>query len=154
MSRFRFRLESVLRLRKAREKDAMVDVGRAQRRVAEEEESLQSLHCQRALAWQELHADLPAGEGRGSSTGLLLHHIGCLDAATLCTKNRLRELEDAVAVARAFAEERRKEAAAVEKLRERASEEYDVEERRMEGRLMDEVATSRHLCTVPPGEDK
>ena len=152
MRAFRFRLQKVLDLRKAREKEALVQVARALRRLESEVEALQSLQCQRACAWRELHDGIAGARDGGPEREVLLRHIGDLDAGIAGTEERLRQVEEELAQARTGADERRRDSAAMEKLRERGQLEYHLEERRLESREMDEVAVMRHARTRRPGE--
>lgn len=138
MSRYRFRLESVMRVRKVQEDQARAQLARAR---LDELEARRATSTRRVRLRDVTDAGLPSG-GSGSWRGqrvridrlaaaVTASHVAELHAAEL-SGQRLREWERAAADLRAL-----------ERLDERSREAWREEELRAEQQAVDEISTRR-----------
>lgn len=144
MKKFRFRLDSVLRVRRIQE-----DLARAQL-LAANRDVLLATDALRARDSEYAAVDRPAGQQSLDAFHLALFR---LDSAA----GAVRVARDARAAALDRAEERRVEwtaasqkVSALERLEERARDEHAVEVRRDEDRLVDDLVVSRHRAVRIP----
>lgn len=138
MSRYRFRLESVMRVRKVQEDQARAQLARAR---LDELEARHATSQRRSRLRDVTDAGLPSGDPgswRGQrdrvdrlAAAVTASHVAELHAAELSSQ-RLQEWERAAAELRAM-----------ERLDERSRDEWRVEQLRDEQRVVDEISNRR-----------
>ncbi len=142
MKAFRFRLESVLGLRRFEDERARLELARAERALAEAGEQ----HA----AWRERVRESADALGRRLAAGLPAGLLRSSAAALETLDSRVAEAADRIGAARAQLAERRRAARlaharkrALERLRELASAEHRRELERHAQRELDEIGSLR-----------
>lgn len=139
MKKFTFRLQNVLELRERAEQQAQTALAAAQAKVADAEQTLESLAAQRTQTLM-LPPNAPFEARLAARTWAddLTRQAATVGRQLETLRRDVETRRQAVVTAAA---ERR----AVEKLRERALAEYLKEMQRQEQLLMDEIASVRHV---------
>jgi len=143
MSRFRFRLQDLMKLVESREKERATQLAQAQQAAA-----MARLHAETLSALRNAGTEqIAAAHGRGTAAGsiqqmsLILEQLEQHHAAAA---NVLSSAEAEVARLRAayttVAQERR----VLDKLRERRHDAWRLEQAQQEQKQMDEIASGRH----------
>ncbi|MBN1345966.1 MAG: flagellar export protein FliJ [Phycisphaerae bacterium] len=143
--RFKFRLETVLKIRKQREDAAKRVVAERLRQVAavqDETAALQRQMDQEIAGFRQSHS---AGRIDITVTRRHRHWLIHLDQGILMAHGRLAELHRALAGDRAILTEARKQVRILEKLEERQRERYRQELTRDEARENDEIGNALYL---------
>jgi flagellar protein FliJ len=137
VKRYRFRLESVLRARRAQEELARQELARANLRLR--------AAAERRHAEEERYRQLAARPARSDRTGFLEDRAGAdLAAATLNRAQRSAEdMAVAAAVRHAAWRETAQRVAALERLDERRREEHGREVQRAEVNEIDDMTSAR-----------
>ncbi len=143
--RFKFRLATVLKIRKQREDAAKRVVADRLREVGQVQGEIDSLQDQilRELGmFRESHAT-----GRIDVTQIARHRhwLIHLDQGVMLARTRLGELQDQLSGDRAALAEARKQVRVLEKLEERQYERYMKDLNRAETRELDEIGNIVHL---------
>lgn len=138
---FRFRLETVLRVRRQREDAAKRVVADRLRQMAEVKAEMAAMQGQIASeldAFREAH-----GSGTLDMRQVARHRYWLvqLDQGVMTNESRLRDLESALAKERQELAEARKQVRILEKLEERQRERYMKELERAEAAENDEIGT-------------
>ena len=137
---FRFKLETVLKLRKQKEDQHKRMVAERLRQLNAARRHL--VHIEDQTEW-EIEA-VRAGRGRGTVSVQNLargrHWLTHLQRSLLEAQGQIRVVEGRLARERAQLARAAKEAKALEKLRERQAQRYAAEEKRLDRRELDEVA--------------
>jgi len=139
---FKFRLQRVLDYRASLVEAQEVELGRCQLAVAQAEAHLSALRRQR----RALISGLPAGNGRirvepveGAWRYLDLLHTQEEEA-----ERELRRRQQALAAARERLAELKKQEQIIAKLRDRQRARADLEARRQETRVLDDITNTRY----------
>ncbi len=143
--RFRFNLETVLKIRQQREDAAKRVVAARLRQIAEVEGEIAGLQTQIRLeidAFRRSHA-----QGRIDVTRITRHRhwLIQLDQGVLIARHRMSELQQELARERAVLTEARKQVRVLEKLKERRYQRYRKELARAEARENDEIGNVLHM---------
>ncbi len=143
MSRFQFRLDRVLRLRAAAEEQEAVTMSRATVHEAERREASE----RSAAKLDEMNGQIAdATAGQPLAAGLYGVYGVAAEVARQVVENDVRALEAAEAArldALARYHEARTERRTLERLRERAAENWTSEEKQREQGTLDEIAIRR-----------
>jgi flagellar FliJ protein len=143
--RFRFRFETMLKIRRQREDQQKRVVGE---RIAQIESVQQELHRLDQLAQQSVETIRTVQQGGRIDLQQAIAQRGWvahLHKATLDAQTRLRGLEARLAQERAVLAEAAKQRRILEKLKERQTERHRLEEQRVETRLADDLTTTRFV---------
>lgn len=142
MSAFSFRLQKVLDLRVNAEREALARLAAAVADLERREKDEAAFLEGRMEAWRQLHgclAALPPSAVEG-----LLQQAGRMDQGLEAARAARGRATDRVEEARDHARRKQNERKAMETLKDRALEIHALEDRRREGRDMDETAGMRH----------
>lgn len=144
MSRFRFRLQDLLKLTASREQARAGELAQAR-----QAESIARLHADTLHALQHAGAEqVAAAHGRGTAAGsiqqmnLILEQLAQHRAAAA---NALSSAEEEVARCQVAYTSAAQERRVLDKLRERRHETWRIEQAQEEQKQMDEIATGRKL---------
>jgi len=143
MSRFRFRLQDLMQLAEAREKEQATQLARAQQAAAMARLHAETLNALRAAGSEQI----AAAHGRGTAAGsiqqmsLILEQLERHHAAAASV---LSSAEAEVARCRAAYTTVAQERQVLDKLRERRHEAWRIEQAQHEQKQMDELAATRH----------
>ena len=140
MAKFRYRMQSILNIKYQLENQAKMDLGRAQVRLMEEEEKLQTL-IDRKEAYLE--------EGRRMRSKMLhvselrdnSNAVSIMDEMIDRQKEQVAKAEEAVEAARVRLQEVMQERKMHERLKEKALEQFRREENAAEFKSVDELTT-------------
>ena len=140
MARFRFRLQNILNIKLKMETQARQEFANARKALDREEEHLAMLQ-RRGEEIQREGVELRSGV-------LVFHAIRDNETGRMLNEQRIREQQIVIKRARAVLEKARqnledaiKERKIYERLRERAFDEFMVEENRAESKVIDELTT-------------
>lgn len=140
MSKFVYRMQSILNIKNKMETQAKMELGQAQRRLMEEEERLERLFDRKKYYLQEgrrLREDALNVQSLRDNE----YAISCMDDYIEAQKENVRKAEKKVEEAREKLEEVMKERKAQEKLREKAFEQFVHEENAKESKEVDELTS-------------
>lgn len=143
--RFRFRLETVLKIRKQREDEAKRVVAERLRRIADVGNDIDSMRSQissEIKSFRQSHASGRIDTARISNHRHWLIH---LDQNVLASKSHLGELEAELAQERVALGEARKQVRVLEKLEERQRARHAKELNRAEALESDEIGNNLYL---------
>ena len=140
MAKFRYRMQSILNIKYQLENQAKMDLGRAQVRLMEEEEKLQTL-IDRKEAYLE--------EGRRMRSKMLhvselrdnSNAVSVMDEMIDRQKEQVAKAEEAVEAARVRLQEVMQERKMHERLKEKALEQFRREENAAEFKSVDELTS-------------
>lgn len=149
--RFKFSLETLFRHRRHLEDDAVERLAQAQRRIAEEEGTLQRLRALEAWGEQEL-VTVQTGRPSGWELSATQEYLAKVREEIRRAGDRLSECGVQFETVRTELLDRRKGRRVVEILRDRSQQEYQREVERVEGRRMDEAASNQFIRRN--GEDR
>jgi flagellar FliJ protein len=148
MSNFKFRLQTVLRLRRAVRDERRAELGRAQRAaevLREQQERIAVEAIENQDATRQLMTRQASSSGGVSVDGLLNAHRHALvlksQSAQLAQQQKQVELE--IAKRQAALVEADREVRVLEKLQEKGQIEHDLRELALEQRELDEIAVLR-----------
>lgn len=142
MARFRFKLESVESVRRAREQEALRGLANAQRAFQAAVDRREAVHAklQSALIEREQVA----------SNGAMPRDLALAEIYVAGTKQRLLQSDHGIYKARKGIEkalrvylQARRQTRAIEILREKAFADWKLEQRRREQKLLDDIVVSR-----------
>jgi flagellar FliJ protein len=142
MRRFAFRLEHVLKLRRAREDAALAELASARRTLALEQMALEQRRARARRALQEARRRREQGEDPALAAGLTAF-LEALEDDVRLQEEAVSMAEEEVQSRLQAALEAMKERKAMEKLRERRLAEHLAEAAREDIRAMDEAAALR-----------
>lgn len=140
--RFRFSLETLFRHRRRLEDDAVERLAQAQRRMAEEEATLQRLRALEAWGEQEL-SSVQTGQRSGWELSATQEYLARVREEIRRSGERLSERGAQFETVRTELLERRKGRRVVEILRDKSQQEHARETERIEGRQLDEAASNQ-----------
>lgn len=140
MAKFRYRMQSILNIKIQMENQAKMELGRAQRRLNEEEERLEQLYGRKREYLEEgrrLRQDsLKVQELRDNE-----YALARMDEFIEQQKENVRYAEQKVEEARQKLEEVMKERKGQERLREKAFEQFVLEVNAAESKEVDELTS-------------
>ena len=140
MSRFRFRLEAVRKLKKANEDERAGELAEAISEAGaadQEREALAALEDAGRAQMSELEGDI----GRQKSVAVMMEHLAEHREAA---RRRLQEANGKVRERQDAFREAITERRAIDRLRDRQQREWDINARRREQKATDEVNSTRH----------
>jgi flagellar FliJ protein len=143
--RFKFRFETLLKIRRQREQQHQRIVAERQQQINKVRQRISSIHDQ---IRDEEKAICHAGEAGVIDLQQVVRHrhwLGCLHKGSLEAQNQLRYLEAELARERAELAEACKQRKIIEKLREKQWNRHRQEEDAAEARETDEMATVRYI---------
>ena len=143
MARFIFRMQSILNIKEKLEEQAKLEFGLARRALDEEEARLSALFVRKDGYMEEgrrLMADQLCVQDIMDNKGYIITMDGYIDLQRLAVK----QAEEFLEAARQKMEEAIKERKTYERLRERAFEEFVLEEKAREFKEVDELVSYRH----------
>jgi flagellar export protein FliJ len=150
MARFVFELEAVLKQRRAIERERMVALAEVERARIALEDRLRAMHERGVEERAELSQQLGGQSGRGSGGLIDLRGVRFQTTAALKTRAHAQQLALQLAGVHKRIESARRELLeattrrkGVETLKERRWEAWREEQRRLDARAMDEIATMR-----------
>jgi len=138
--RFKFRLETVLKIRKRREDAAKREVAVRLGEIARVEGEMAALREQIRVEIDGFRASHATGQINVTQIARHRHWLVHLDRGVLTCENRLRELRERLSGDRAALAEARKRVRVLEKLEERQRERYMKDLNRAEVRELDEIS--------------
>lgn len=140
---FRFRFETLLRVRKIREDIALQEFSKAQKKCLE----LRALLKLRNIRKADLHEGLSKKLG----TGITAREVGSYDRYLSYLEDEITKIEQLMSKADKQLEKERqallktkREFKAMERLKEMDKERFTAEQNRQEMRFIDEIAVRRH----------
>ena len=140
MAKFRYRMQSILNIKYQLENQAKMDLGRAQVRLMEEEEKLQTLIDRKEAYLEEgrrmRSKTLHVSELRDNSNA-----VSVMDEMIDRQKEQVAKAEDAVEAARVRLQEVMQERKMHERLKEKALEQFRREENAAEFKSVDELTS-------------
>ena len=140
MAKFRYRMQSILNIKYQLENQAKMDLGRAQVRLMEEEEKLQTLIDRKEAYLEEgrrmRSKTLHVSELRDNSNA-----VSVMDEMIDRQKEQVAKAEEAVEAARVRLQEVMQERKMHERLREKALEQFRREENAAEFKSVDELTS-------------
>jgi flagellar FliJ protein len=140
---FRFRLETVLKLRKQNEDEHKRIVADRVRQLNEVRRRLTQMENQIELEAELVRAGRIRGRIEAQDLARGRHWLSYLQRALLETQDHMRTVEARLDRERAELARAAKEAKALEKLKERQRQRHQAEEKRIERRELDEMAILR-----------
>lgn len=149
MRRFQFRLESLRRLRAAREEERKRAFAEASKAYRKELEKLEELLARERSAREEMASRMASGCRREELMGMR-EFLECLSLSIRSQRERVREARERLEEERRLLVEASRERKVVDKLHERALERYRYEAARQEQGFLDEVAGTRFLTGESP----
>ena len=149
MASFQFRLETLLKLREAERQQRRLEL--AQAFQADEFLQAQISTLVAEASQLRLRCQAAAGPGRVNVDDLLdIHRYAVvLKGRTQVIRNQRARLQDEIERRRLALVEADRQVKVLEKLRERQQELHRAEERRLEGKDLDEIAQRRTRQAVP-----
>lgn len=140
MAKFAYRMQSILNIQYQLENQAKMELGRAQMRLMEEEETLQRLIDRKEAYLEEgrkmrSHA-LSVNDLRDNRNAMLI-----MDEMIEVQRGQVALAEEAVEAARLKLQEIMQERKMHEKLKEKAFEQFVQEENAAEGKAVDELTS-------------
>jgi flagellar export protein FliJ len=144
VKRYRFRLASVLKVRRVTEDQAKGRLAEAQRIVADAESSVEA----RRAAYQALEPLRRAQTARQFHEEIELRRSVAL--SLLAARNALDDARDAAELRRRELVEARQDVEALERMEERERAIFEMELRRAEELVVDDIVTSRFERSGPP----
>ena len=140
MAKFRYRMQSILNIKYQLENQAKMDLGRAQVRLMEEEEKLQTLIDRKEAYLEEgrrmRSKTLHVSELRDNSNA-----VSVMDEMIDRQKEQVAKAEEAVEAARVKLQEVMQERKMHERLKEKALEQFRREENAAEFKSVDELTS-------------
>ena len=140
MAKFRYRMQSILNIKYQLENQAKMDLGRAQVRLMEEEEKLQTLIDRKEAYLEEgrrmRSKTLHVSELRDNSNA-----VSVMDEMIDRQKEQVAKAEEAVEAARVRLQEVMQERKMHERLKENALEQFRREENAAEFKSVDELTS-------------
>lgn len=140
MAKFRYRMQSILNIKYQLENQAKMDLGRAQVRLMEEEEKLQTLIDRKEAYLEEgrrmRSKTLHISELRDNSNA-----VSVMDEMIERQKEQVAKAEEAVEAARVRLQEVMQERKMHERLKEKALEQFRREENAAEFKSVDELTS-------------
>lgn len=140
MAKFRYRMQSILNIKYQLENQAKMDLGRAQVRLIEEEEKLQTLIDRKEAYLEEgrrmRSKTLHVSELRDNSNA-----VSVMDEMIDRQKEQVAKAEEAVEAARVRLQEVMQERKMHERLKEKALEQFRREENAAEFKSVDELTS-------------
>ena len=140
MAKFRYRMQSILNIKYQLETQAKMEVGRAQRRLNEEQEKLQALFDRKEAYFEEgrqmRKETVHANELRDNRNAVLI-----MDELIAVQEFEVLKAEEAVEKARAKLTEIMQERKMHEKLKEKALLQFLDEEKAAEFKVVDELTS-------------
>ena len=140
MAKFRYRMQSILNIKYQLENQAKMDFGRAQVRLMEEEEKLQTLIDRKEAYLEEgrrmRSKTLHVSELRDNSNA-----VSVMDEMIDRQKEQVAKAEEAVEAARVRLQEVMQERKMHERLKEKALEQFRREENAAEFKSVDELTS-------------
>lgn len=140
MAKFRYRMQSILNIKYQLENQAKMDLGRAQVRLMEEEEKLQTLIDRKEAYLEEgrrmRSKTLHVSELRDNSNA-----VSVMDEMIDRQKEQVAKAEEAVEEARVRLQEVMQERKMHERLKEKALEQFRREENAAEFKSVDELTS-------------
>lgn len=140
MAKFRYRMQSILNIKYQLENQAKMDLGRAQVRLMEEEEKLQTLIDRKEAYLEEgrrmRSKTLHVSELRDNSNA-----VSVMDEMIERQKEQVAKAEEAVEAARVRLQEVMQERKMHERLKEKALEQFRREENAAEFKSVDELTS-------------
>lgn len=140
MAKFRYRMQSILNIKYQLENQAKMDLGRAQVRLMEEEEKLQTLIDRKEAYLEEgrrmRSKTLHVSELRDNSNA-----VSVMDEMIDRQKEQVAKAEEAVETARVRLQEVMQERKMHERLKEKALEQFRREENAAEFKSVDELTS-------------
>ena len=140
MAKFRYRMQSILNIKYQLENQAKMDLGRAQVRLMEEEEKLQTLIDRKEAYLEEgrrmRSKTLHVSELRDNSNA-----VSVMDEMIDRQKEQVAKAEEAVEAARVRLQEVMQERKMHERLKEKALEQFKREENAAEFKAVDELTS-------------
>lgn len=140
MAKFRYRMQSILNIKYQLENQAKMDLGRAQVRLMEEEEKLQTLIDRKEAYLEEGRRmrckTLHVSELRDNSNA-----VSVMDEMIDRQKEQVAKAEEAVEAARVRLQEVMQERKMHERLKEKALEQFRREENAAEFKSVDELTS-------------
>ena len=140
MAKFRYRMQSILKIKYQLENQAKMDLGRAQVRLMEEEEKLQTLIDRKEAYLEEgrrmRSKTLHVSELRDNSNA-----VSVMDEMIDRQKEQVAKAEEAVEAARVRLQEVMQERKMHERLKEKALEQFRREENAAEFKSVDELTS-------------
>ncbi len=140
---FRFRFETLSRVRKIREDLALQEFSKAQKVLMDLENLKTAILSRRASVWQNLTEKM--------DSGITAQEIISYNNYIFYLESGITQVEKQIAKARKMLETKRqellkkkKEAKAIERLKEIDKERYSAEEARQEMNFINEIAIQRH----------
>lgn len=149
MKRFQFRLESLRRLRAAREEERKRAFAEAAKVYRKELERLGELEAREARAREELSARMASGCTREELL-VLRDFLEGISISIRSQRSRVEEARQRMEEERRLLVEASRERKVVDKLHERALERYRYEAAREEQGILDEVAGIRFVTGESP----
>lgn len=140
MAKFRYRMQSILNIKYQLETQAKMEVGRAQMRLNEEQEKLQTLFDRKEAYMEEgrqiRKQTVHANELRDNRNAVLV-----MDELIAVQEFEVRKAEEVVEKARAKLTEIMQERKMHEKLKEKALLQFLEEEKAAESKVVDELTS-------------
>lgn len=143
--RFRFRFETMLKIRRQREDEHKRIVGERLAQIAEVRTELARLEQLTHQGMDSIRAVQQPGRIDLQQAMAQRGWVAHLHKATLNARTQLGALEARLAQERAALAEAAKQRRILEKLKERQGERHRLEEQQAETRAADDLATTRHV---------
>lgn len=140
MARFRYRMQSILDIKRKMETQAKMELGQAQNRLMEEQERLEHLY-QRKEAYLEEARNIRLNSLKVQELRDNEYAIARMDEFIMAQMNNVKLAEEAVEVAREKLKEVMMERKTHEKLREKAFEQFMKDENARESKEIDELTS-------------
>ena len=140
MAKFVYRMQSILNIKIQMESQAKMELGRAQRKLLEEEERLQKLY-ERKEAYLEEGREIRLNSLKVQSLRDNEYAVARMEEYIEAQKENIRRAEELVEEARQKLQEIMQERKMQEKLREKAFEQFMAEENAKESKEIDELTS-------------
>lgn len=140
MAKFIYRMQSILNIKNQLENQAKMELGRAQRKLLEEEERLRKL-CERKESYLEEGRRLRLNSLKVQSLRDNEYAVARMEEYIETQKENIRRAEEEVEEARIKLQEIMQERKMQEKLREKAFEQFIAEENAKESKEIDELTS-------------
>lgn len=146
MKRFAFRLQALLRLRRLYEQEALLELQRRQAALAGAQQRLREMHEERRAWAERYNAQIDGPVAHAAADRLLIEqYFVSLDRQEILQHQEIERHAENVRQAQQIFEEKMREREQVDRLRQRALDEYQVELGRSELRDIDALNAVRFV---------
>jgi len=142
MKRFAFRLQKILELRQAREKESLAQLGRELQRLTQENQKLDLFRGEQETQIRETRASRAESFTAWAQTANV-RYLQRVGRAIEFQTHTVCQQEKSVSAARSRFHERKRDTQVLDQLREKKRDEWRADSLREEAKILDEVGSRR-----------